>query len=417
MVSLCITTICLNRADNQFLFLRLVPFILLLSPIFIVASAAEDLPDLGTVLAGQSELSTYYELIKKYPEILLQLPTTGGITILAPSNAAFANIPGTSLSNVWNTDSAEIAVPILLYHVLSSQIPAETLKSGDSIYATTLLTDPAWTSLESGQGLLINRQPGNIVVFISGGGARSILKKVDIPFKGGLVQMIDNLLVPPGAINTTLTSFQDLSFLGALYAADLYDQVANGTGNYTIFASSVPGFQVVNSTLSNLTDGVLQQVMKYHIVPSHVLPSSALLNGTDYPTLLGPAPQSPEIHIHRSGNNLYVNSAQIIQSDILMENGILHIIDNVLNPNVSDPTPNPELGLQPAVYSGAVDASTMVVTDLPWTTALPCTHEVSNDQQLGDKQQHGRRGYCGKVYRLGDEWGAWDIRDGMRCYF
>ncbi|KAK6081529.1 fasciclin domain-containing protein [Seiridium cupressi] len=275
--------------------IRLVPFILLLSPIFIVASAAEDLPDLGTVLAGQSELSTYYELIKKYPEILLQLPTTGRITILAPSNAAFANIPGTSLSNVWNADSAEIA-------------------------------------------------PGNIVVFISGGGARSILKKVDIPFKGGLVQMIDNLLVPPGAINTTLTSFQDLSFLGALYAADLYDQVANGTGNYTIFASSVPGFQVVNGTLSNLTDGVLQQVMKYHIVPSHVLPSSALLT-------------------------------------------------------------NPELGLQPAVYSGAVDASTMVVTDLPWTTALPCTHEVSNDQQLGDKQQHGRRGYCGKVYRLGDEWG------------
>ncbi|ETS78402.1 hypothetical protein PFICI_10464 [Pestalotiopsis fici W106-1] len=311
----------------------------------------------------------------------------GGFTILAPSNAAFENIPNTVMSSVWNANDTKVTVPLMLYHVLSTQLSMATLPS-DQVHATTLLTDPAWTTLAGGQGVLINRQPGNLVVFVSGGGARSLLKAVDIPFKGGLIQVIDNLLVPPGPLNATLEDFQDLSFLGALYAAGLYDQVANnngtngtmaggaGGGNYTFFAPSVPGLQVVNGTLSNLTTAQLRRVMQYHIVPSAVLPSTSLENGTHYTTLLGAS--GPALHVHRSGNNLYVNSAQVIQSDILLENGILHILDNVLNPDVPDAAPNSNgTAAQMPVFSGAVNASTMVVTDLPFTTALPCTASCS----------------------------------------
>ncbi|KAF7536248.1 hypothetical protein G7054_g4682 [Neopestalotiopsis clavispora] len=377
-----------SHRQHHSLFSAFISFLLIFSSSHVTGAAADDLPDLGTVLSKQPELSTYYSLVQQNPQILLQLPMDGGITILAPSNAAFANIPNTILGSVWSANDSKVVVPLMLYHVLSTQLSMATLPS-DQVHATTLLTDPAWTTLAGGQGVLINRQPGNLVVFVSGGGARSLLKAVDIPFKGGLVQVIDNLLVPPGSLNTTLTDFQDLSFLGALYAAGLYDEVAintnnktnmttttGGGGNFTIFAPSVPGIQVVNGTLSNLTTAQLRRVMQYHIVPSAVLPSTSLDNGTVHTTLLGAS--GPSLHIHRSGNNLYVNSAQVIQSDILLENGILHILDNVLNPDVPGATPGSGLtagggGSQPPVFSGAVNASTMVVTDQPFTTALPCS--------------------------------------------
>lgn len=303
----------------------------------------------------------------------------GGITILAPSNAAFENIPNTVLGSVWNANDSKVAVPLMLYHVLSTQLSMATLPA-DQVHATTLLTDPAWTSLSEGQGVLVNKQPGNLVVLVSGGGARSVLKAVDIPFRGGLVQVLDNLLVPPGALNATLDAFQDLAFLGALYAAGLYAEVAfngttssgSGAANYTFFAPSVPGLQVVNGTLSNLTTAQLRRVMQYHIVPSMVLPSTSLENGTEYRTLLA---GGPPVHVHRSGNNVYVNSAQVVQSDILLDNGILHILDNALSPDAPAAAPyaNASGGSQPPVFAGAVNASTMVVTALPFTTALPCT--------------------------------------------
>ncbi|KAK6218111.1 urea active transporter [Pestalotiopsis sp. IQ-011] len=298
----------------------------------------------------------------------------GGITILAPSNAAFENIPNTVLGSVWNANDSKVAVPLMLYHVLPTQLSMATLPA-DQVHATTLLTDPAWTSLSGGQGVLVDKQPGNLVVLVSGGGARSVLKAVDIPFRGGLVQVLDNLLVPPGSLNATLAAFQDLAFLGALYAAGLYGEVAsNGTSsgqNYTFFAPSVPGLQVVNGTLSNLTAAQLRRVMEYHVVPSMVLPSTSLENGTEYPTLLK---GGPPVHVHRAGNNVYVNSAQVVQSDILLDNGILHILDNALSPDAPSAAPYANVsGPQPPVFAGAVNASTMVVTALPFTTALPCT--------------------------------------------
>lgn len=235
-------------------------------------------------------------------------------------------------------------MPILPYQVLSSLVPAVALRIGEPIYVTTLLTDPAFTRLRSGQSVLINRQPGNLVVYMPGGDTRSILRKADLQFEGGAVQMIDNLLVPPGALNATLISFQGFLFLGALDAVDAYSQMTNNSRNCTIFAPSVPVFQVINGTLSNMSVTTLREVVYYYIISDIVLPSTALLNDTDYSSLLHTFSPGLKLHIHRSGNNLYVNSAQVIQSDILLSNGILHIIDNVLNSNVSDPAINPDRG-------------------------------------------------------------------------
>lgn len=66
-------------------------------------------------------------------------------------------------------------------------------------------------------------------------------------------------------------------------------------------------------------------------------------------------------------NNVYINSAQLLDPDILIANGVLHVIDNVLNPS-SSPVPNPSLETQLPAFAAA-----SAVTNLPFTSAIPCS--------------------------------------------
>ncbi len=91
--------------------------------------------------------------------------------------------------------------------------------------------------------------------------------------------------------------------------------------------------------------------------------SDGLTNGTILATK-----QGENITIRQNGNNIYINSAQLLQTDILISNGVLHIIDNVLNPQGPDQPPNPHLNTQVPIY-----ASASFVNVPPFTSALPCT--------------------------------------------
>ncbi|KAK8008179.1 hypothetical protein PG991_010730 [Apiospora marii] len=337
-------------------------------------------------------------LLQKFPELLLQLPNLNGITIVAPTNEAFERIPLTSLNAIWKADDASVAVPILQYHIVMGQFPADAMTPGAPVFAPTLLTDPRWTNLSAGGQLVrADKQPDGFVALTSGSGSRSSLVpfskdgRRDLRFAGGIVQAVDNLLVPPTALNETLTAYSDLSFLGALYAAGLYDEFATcgASGNCTIFAPSVRAFRAVNSTLASLSRDDLIKVLRYHMVPGQVLTSNLLSNGTTLPSALASGSAQKQLQVRRAGNYLYLNSAHVVQQDLLFANGVVHLLDNVLNPFLPDPagdapqpTPNPELGTQVPVFStGSAEAALATVTDadamnslpLPFTTALPCT--------------------------------------------
>jgi len=88
-----------------------------------------------------------------------------------------------------------------------------------------------------------------------------------------------------------------------------------------------------------------------------------ILNDTLFKTV-----QGGNITVMHSGNNVYINSAQLLQADILLANGVMHVIDNVLNPQGPGAQPNPEIASQAPVF-----ASASKVANLPFTSAIPCT--------------------------------------------
>ncbi|KUJ23329.1 fasciclin domain-containing protein [Mollisia scopiformis] len=317
--------------------------------------------DLGSLLAGQKNLTTFYSLIQKYPDILLQLPSYSGVTILAPNNDAFNKIPYTQLNSAFANNDQDTITNVLEYHILQGTKVAAQLVPGTPVFLPTLLTDSKWSNVTGGQRVENVEQSGNVVVFVSGQGSRSTLVQADLMFTGGVVQIIDSLLIPPTAIENTTQAFNLTSFEGSLYASNQLPTFS--VPNVTIFAPNNEAFQALGPALTTMTAEELATVMDYHLISGSVIYSTALTNGTKLATLSG-----ENITVSHSGNNVYINSAQLLTTDILIANGVLHVISNILNPQGPGAQPNPAIASQGQVFASASD-----VANLPFTSAIPCT--------------------------------------------
>jgi len=275
------------------------------------------------------------------------------------------------LDGVWNATDSKRTTALLQYHLLQGTVAAAALKSGPSIYKPTFLTDPTWANVTTGQNVVLAKQPSDDVVLTSSLGNRVTIIESDILFAGGLIQIIDNLLIPPARIEKTANSFKLMAFLAALYNAGLMPGFAE-QANVTIFVPANTALQKVAGSLGTLTKDELARVLSYHMIPNQVLSLESLINGTSLataattPELSGVTAQT-QVQITTVGNDVYVNSAKVVQPDILVANGVIHIVDNILNPNVSSVQPNPTIATQPPVF--AVSS----VAGLPFSSALPCT--------------------------------------------
>ncbi|KAJ4097332.1 hypothetical protein NW760_011006 [Fusarium oxysporum] len=329
--------------------------------------ATQALPmDLGSVLTRHPKLSTYYKLIQKFPDVLLQLPSYEGVTIVAPSNDAFNQIPYSPLSNIWDPNDAKVTVPLLQYHILQGTISTMKLKEGPAYVKPTLLLNPKWSNVTAGQNILINKQPDD-VIFSTRLGNRATVINYDIKFQGGLIQIVDSLLIPPSGIRQVLMASKVDSFLGGLFRAGLMPDLADRQ-DITVFAPRDQAMEMVGSALSGMSAKELAGVMGYHIVPGKVLVSTDLDNATSLTTLTG-----EEVHVRQIGNEKFVNSAKIITTDLLISNGILHIISNVNNPKEADAVPNPSLWLQNPVFKSA-GVDDVFDSDIPCTASCPVTN-------------------------------------------
>lgn len=346
---------------------------MLLSKVFVglgslfalVGAQNDDDMELGSVLKRHTKLSTYYKLIQKYPEILLQLPSYEGVTIVAPSNDAFEQIPYSPLADIWDPEDRKTTVALLRYHMLRGTINVEEMEAGPAFVKPTLLTDHKFTNVTNGQNILVTKQP-DVVVFTTKLGSRASVINYDIKFQGGLIQIVDAVLVPPSRLREASEGSKLKSFLGGLYSSELMPNLENEK-DITVFAPRNQAMEAIGGTLKNMDARELARVMGYHVVPGRVLVSSKLKNATSYKTLNG-----KEIHVRQVNNYKYINSAKIIETDILLANGILHIISNVNNPQDTDAQPDPTRWAQTPVFSASI-ADEPFKTDIPCTVSCPVT--------------------------------------------
>lgn len=334
----------------------------------------------------------------------------GMITILIPNNDAFRQIPYSGLGLAFKMNDSDTIRSTMEYHVLSGLYPTSAFNTNGSFsFLHTWLGNETATNVSGGQVVGAVQQSPGVTIFTSGLGSRSSLVKGDVAFRSGVVHVIDTFLTPPppeGGLLTTAAQFNLTAFAGALVKTNLLALV-DGIADITVFAPTDAAFETVGGGLEGMEGEELERLMRYHVVvpgptagtgsgsgpsaPSSSGGSSSgggggdvrgtpnysphLTNNTQLPTILSNS-NGPNAHltITVASNSLFVNSARITQLDILLANGVLHVIDNVLSPNDSAARPVPSLATQLPVISVSSSSGEVQHSDgVPFTTDFPAS--------------------------------------------
>lgn len=144
----------------------------------------------------------------------------------------------------------------------------------------------------------------------------------DVNFTGGVIHIVDRVLTLPVSVLDTASATNLTSFRGAINATGLIDTV-NDTPDLTIFAPTNEAIRSVYGALEGLAEQDLTNILAYHVVnassPGY---SSTLENGTTLQTAFG-----TNLTITIENGTVFVNAARVITPNVLVANGVVHIID------------------------------------------------------------------------------------------
>ena len=128
---------------------------------------------------------------------------------------------------------------------------------------------------------------------------------------------------------------EDFSTLVAAVAAAGLVEVLQGEGPFTVFAPTNDAFAalpagLVDKLLPEENKDVLVKILTYHVVSGAVL--AADVTAGEVPSVEG-----QNITVTTEGG-VMVNNANVIATDIIASNGVIHVIDAVILPPDVDPS-------------------------------------------------------------------------------
>ncbi|MCU0862376.1 MAG: CIA30 family protein [Planctomycetes bacterium] len=240
----------------------------------------------------------------------LELPE-GPVTILAPTDAAFDALPAGTVESLLRPQNKAKLRTILLQHVVEGRLGS-----------AEVLNQRALSTL-AGQQLAVDFALQRV------GGASFVA--TDVPFEGGIVHVIDKVLLPESRsiAELAVASDQLKTLVTAVKAAGLVDQLGPDNGPWTVFAPVDSAFaKLPKATLEGLLQpanrAALTQILGLHVVPGRIA-ARELLQKQKLTTLMG-AP----IEARLVGGKLTIGGAGFVATDLQAGNGVIHLIDTVI---------------------------------------------------------------------------------------
>lgn len=248
----------------------------------------------------------------------------GQFTVFAPTDEAFAALPEGTVEALLEDPEGALR-DVLLYHVVEGAVPAETVVTLDS--AATLGGEPVSISVVDGAVFL------NDTVQVS---------LPDVMAANGIIHVIDSVLLPPSMaaaeeapmagsiVDIAVADGRFNTLVEAVTAAGLAETLA-GEGQFTVFAPTDDAFAALpEGTLESLLadpEGALRDVLLYHVAEG-ALPAADVIMLDEAPTLAGEV-----VSILVDGDEVMLNdSTKVLITNIVADNGIIHVIDSVLLP-------------------------------------------------------------------------------------
>ncbi|KAK4688611.1 hypothetical protein P7C73_g1503, partial [Tremellales sp. Uapishka_1] len=305
--------------------------------------------------ANLTSLVTVAETIANTTEgmTLLGGLASGNKTVFAPSNAAFANVSANVASN------ATMLTQILSYHILNTTYTAAGIQTAPNhTIARTLLKGSGYSLPGNFSApLVLSTNTTNATSFMINQATDNVSAAGPAMAANLYVYIVEEVLSLPPNITAAATALLP-SLAGVIQQAGLLDALSNSPG-ITVFAPNDAAINAVAASLGSNTT-VIADVLANHVINGSVVYSTGLASGTH----VSAGGQAFSFITNSSG--AYVSSAnataKIVQSDIIISNGVVHVIDGVLLNTAND-----EAAAVSAYSSGTAAAATSVEATGPVT--------------------------------------------------
>ena len=286
---------------------------------------------IADVVVNSPDYSTLEAAVVK-ANLATTLGSPGPFTVFAPDNAAFtaSNISDATLNGLTQQQTANI----LLYHTLPAKIMAADVPAGPNAKVTTA----------SGDSVFVTKNASG--VFING----IKVEQADISATNGVIHRIGRVLMPPAG-DLIATAQIPGTGLDSLVKAVL--RATNGpggdpslvttlqTGQFTLFAPNNGAFTSLLTALGftnidQIPVTTLLSVLRYHLVSGRAFSSD--LSNTNI-TMVSGGSTSLNLTNGSNGGPTITGSgngssrSNIVATNIMARNGVVHVIDRVLLPS------------------------------------------------------------------------------------
>lgn len=323
------------------------------------AAAAQNATTYAAGLLGAlqaANLTTLLSIATANAAALLPILQQGNHTVFAPTDAAFAALPASVLSN------PALVASVVTYHLFNGSFPVSALSQQHTLAISSLATAPL-VNLPGGAGqAAVLTSDGTAVTVVQA--LTNVTSVASTTYQNLVIHIVPTVLTVPANITSTAVAAGLTSLVGALtmYTPTVVPMLDTLKG-LTVFAPSNDAFAAAAGLLGTVNASVIATVLANHIINGTVVYSSAITNSTAATSATG-----QPLTFSTNSTGVYVRSAsvvaRIIRSDVLVNNGVVHVIDQILVNTATNPA---------AAASAASSAAVAPIRTATGTTAPGAT--------------------------------------------
>lgn len=257
-------------------------------------------------------------------DLVTTLDEGGPFTVFAPTNDAFGLLdPALVTDLLTNPESKGALTGILTYHVVPGRITSDMLGL-DLVSLLKGATAGGYVETVNGADLRIDVTPFGVML-----DGTTMVTTPDIEAGNGIIHVIDQVLIPPqDIVDTAIDAGIFTTLVTAVQAAGL-ESTLRETDGLTVFAPTDTAFaalgeETITSLLANPT--ALADILAYHVIAAPVYSANVAAG----PVTMFNTDQAV-LSVTAEGT-LKINDANIIITDIVASNGVIHVIDAVILP-------------------------------------------------------------------------------------
>ncbi len=272
------------------------------------------------IAVAESSFSILVDALTK-ANLVGALNGTSQYTVFAPTNDAFTELLNDLGASSLDDIPVEDLTEILLYHVVAGSNESSALSTG--YYASISPKGDYYFSIYfDKENLKIN-------------GSASVTQ-ADVMADNGIIHIIDKVILPPSITDHAIANPALSSLTAAVVKAELAETLDDVANNFTVFAPINDAFAMLledlNASLDDLSKDDLTPILLNHVVNAFV-PAEDVTSG--YVSTLATGQDNPlSINIQIQDNSVMINnSAQVVLTDVVATNGIIHVVDKVIVPN------------------------------------------------------------------------------------